>query len=82
MQGCGVDRVFIAPFNITGFTCIDNFWIGNREKRPGIGNRNRESGTGTGNREQETGPGIGNRKLNLESVPGNGTVNRDRDSRI
>ena len=71
-----------AQFNITGFTYIDNFWIGNREKRPGIGNRNRESGTGTGNREQETGPGIGNRKLDMESGPGNGTVNRDRESRI
>ena len=71
-----------AQFNITGFTYIDNFWIGNREKRPGIRNRNWEPGTGTGNREQETGPGIGNRKLDMESGPGNRTVNRDRESMI
>ena len=51
-----------AQFDITGHTYIDNIWIGNLEKGPGIGNRNWESGTGTGNREQVTGPGIGNRK--------------------
>ena len=71
-----------AQFNITGFTYIDNIWIGNRERGPGIGNRNWESGTGTGNREQETGPGIGNRKLDRESGPGNRTVNRDRATKI
>ena len=78
-----------ARFNITGLTYIANFWIGNREKGPGIGNRNWESGTGTGNRYQE--PGIGNRKQDRQSGTGNwtwnqgqgnGTVNRDRESTI
>ena len=50
--------------------------------RTGIGNRILESGSGTRNREQETGPGIGNRKLDMESGPGNRTVNRDRESTI
>ena len=62
------------------FSFVLIFFIKQKCVKPGFGNRNWESGSGIGNLEEETGPVIGNRNRDLESGPGNGTVNQNRRS--